>query len=156
MYYCPHCNFVGDTQSELDGHCELVHPGGTNPSAPYEGVTLEEIKNLRLADVQNRTEEILTYGIIYDTTRLSLSAKNRIYYNWLYNHIDGMTISYPMSIQGYDLATYYNFANAADYKTFCLQGAQYIYDCYMAENVIEAQILAATTISEVLAVEDNR
>ncbi len=122
-----------------------------NDGTPTE-LTLAEYKQLKLNDINKRTDELIAQGFTFDSKQFGLDVNRRL--DWLGLEVLKSSLTFPKTIISMD-GSGYSIAEA-DVINFILTGAG-VYKGHIASGgSLKAQVLAATDEAGVDAVVDNR
>lgn len=118
-------------------------------------VALSRTKYLKMAEIDNRTQELIAQGFAFKSKTLSLSGNAQRYY--LGMMVGASFLTYPFAVNALDDLD----------GTVSIESIDEVQACYAAAvgtiasrlgggTALKDQVRAATTVSEVEAVEDNR
>lgn len=123
---------------------------------PIRAARLLAAQQAKLAAIDAKSAAIVTRGVEVSpgvSISTSLAASQNLQDIWI-GHQSGMDV-FPLKLSTLDGGTF-NVATASAFTQVMLAFAQHKRPAYESGQVLRAQVLAATTVAEVDAVQDNR
>ncbi len=140
---------------------EFTAPQGTEYDAyAYDGTsvlvewigTLQEAKDAKIAEIQERTDELIEQGFTFDSKVFSLSLSSRTY--WIGIKAIEPLVTWPLNVETISDESYtLSQANLDSFLGTALATIQANFD---SGTTLKNQVLSATNIADVNAVTDSR
>jgi len=121
-------------------------------------VVLQELKAFKLAQIDTRTDAIISQGFTYADKQFSLSLEAQSNWTGMMVASDFLTFPYEITAQNADNVggVKYSLADKAELVTFYLTGIGYVSYVIGAGRALKLLVNEAATPDAVLAVEDAR
>jgi len=115
---------------------------------------LQILKNIRYEEIDDKTDEILAYGFIYELIRFKMRLEDQANYTGLLVMRDCITYPYVMGTA--EVGEYYNITSALEMLSFCGTACHYKQLVTNSGWVLKNQVKACETIAEVDLIIDDR
>jgi len=116
-------------------------------------VTLNDLKQLRINEIDLRTQELIEQGFVYNSQTFSLSSSAQR--NWLAVEQFKDSLTYPFGISTKDSGQYL-IADATEAHTFSLTALGAAETHYSSGRALKQSVKSAVDAAAVDAVVDNR
>jgi len=129
------------------------------PACARLDFTLDDLKQWKMDLIDQRTEELIYAGFEYPTSSGKYFSASRNMQRTLMGTFvikDHASLSYPITWCCNDNTNSITLSNATDVENFYLTGLSHIRTCKDGGTSLKDQVMDATTVEEVLAVEDTR
>ena len=127
---------------------------------PIAPPSLDELKQAKFVEIDERTVELISAGFVYSGHRLSLSARAQSYWNGLGNLASNGLLQpadFPLVVSGLDdNDPPYAITDANDALAVFAAAAATVKELLASGTALKSQIRAAVTPEECLAVVDPR
>lgn len=127
---------------------------------PIAPPSLDELKQAKFAEIDERTVELISAGFLYSGRRLSLSARAQSYWNGLGNLASNGLLQpsdFPLVVDCLDdTEPPYEIVDAADAVAIFSAAASTVKGFLVSGTNLKSQVRAATTPEECEAVLDVR
>lgn len=118
-------------------------------------LTLDEQKQLRLKEIDNKTQELIAQGFTFDSESFSMSSLAQNNWVGLKQAAQNDLISYPFGISTKDDGEY-ELTSKTEVTNFYVTGLEVKIGHLSTGRALKLQIKNATTQAELDAVVDNR
>lgn len=115
---------------------------------------LREAKTAKLAEIDAKTEQLISHGFTFDGHQFSLSIEAQSNWHVLWNGRESI-VAYPKEVSTKDSEAYL-IVDSATMNVFGLTALNAVSNHIQAGRDIKVQVKAATTTTEVNAITDNR
>jgi len=135
-------------------YCHKLVSGEGRDISDYEMVyVIDKLKEVKNAQIDKRTEELIYSGHLFDDHLFDTSAESQRDWLGLYSLIND--ISFPFAVTTKDEKEYF-FQNAQTYVMFFKMGTVFINNTIGSGRAIKLKVMACTTKDEIDAIIDAR
>lgn len=121
----------------------------------YESiVTIDLIRKFKIDDIDEKTDEILKNGFIYDEIEFGFTMEDQLNYLGLYTMRD--CLQYPTSIKTKIENDFYTFENSEQVALFAMTACGWKQNVYQSGWDLKSAVIECQTITEICNIEDLR
>jgi hypothetical protein len=131
-------------------------PGSIVEVAPRALMTLDQLKEERLKEIDARTDQLIDGGFIYNSVLLSMSIESQVRLEGADRNRNDPAMSYPIRWNSLDDSDAVDLTDATELHTMFLTALGTLRARIDSGTLLKDAVRAATTVAEVDAVVDGR